>query len=153
AAQGNLHVLLRAGLFLVTFAGGAALAGLIVRSESLQRGRRYAAALWLEAGLLLLAALLMHLHLIPGLLVATAACGLQNAIASTYSGATLRTTHMTGIVTDLGATLGYRLGGAPVDALRVKLHVMLLSAFIGGALAGGFLYSLMGWRVLLLAAV
>ncbi|HVU15417.1 MAG TPA: YoaK family protein [Candidatus Didemnitutus sp.] len=150
--QGNSEMILRAGALVLAFAAGAALAGMIVKSESLKRGRRYAAALGLEAGLLAVAALVMREHLMPGLLVTTAACGLQNGLASTYSGAILRTTHMTGVITDLGATAGYLLGRAPVDGLRARLHGMLLTAFMGGAIIGGFLYVRIGWRVLFLAA-
>jgi uncharacterized membrane protein YoaK (UPF0700 family) len=42
---------------------------------------------------------------------ASAACGLQNAMVSTYSGAIIRTTHITGTVTDLGAMIGQYLRG------------------------------------------
>ncbi|MCC5021729.1 MAG: DUF1275 domain-containing protein [Candidatus Synoicihabitans palmerolidicus] len=37
------------------------------------------------------------------------ACGLQNALASRYLGMVLRTTHVTGILPDLGIALGMRL--------------------------------------------
>lgn len=34
------------------------------------------------------------------------ACGLQNGIMSSYTGSVIRTTHMTGIVTDIGLIVG-----------------------------------------------
>ena len=38
--------------------------------------------------------------------LASVGCGLQNATTSTYSGAVVRTTHVTGLFTDLGILLG-----------------------------------------------
>merc|ERR1719401_1610209 len=35
-----------------------------------------------------------------------AACGLQNGMATSYSGAVIRTTHVTGIATDIGLICG-----------------------------------------------
>ena len=35
------------------------------------------------------------------------ACGLQNSMIATYSGSVIRTTHLTGLVSDIGATIAY----------------------------------------------
>jgi uncharacterized membrane protein YoaK (UPF0700 family) len=35
------------------------------------------------------------------------ACGMQNAMTTRYSGAVVRTTHLTGMVTDVGLLLGH----------------------------------------------
>jgi uncharacterized membrane protein YoaK (UPF0700 family) len=35
------------------------------------------------------------------------ACGMQNAMTTRYSGAVLRTTHLTGMVTDVGLLIGH----------------------------------------------
>ncbi len=56
-----------------------------------------------------------------GQLAASAACGLQNAMATTYSGAIVRSTHLTGIFTDLGLMLGGKLRGNPVDKRKLML--------------------------------
>jgi uncharacterized membrane protein YoaK (UPF0700 family) len=64
--------------------------------------------------------------------------GLQNGMVSTFSGAVLRTTHVTGVFTDLGIFIGHRLRGLQVDKRRIRLCLLLLASFCGGAAAGAF---------------
>eukprot|EP00439_Symbiodinium_sp_Y106_P067335 s1034_g11.t1 len=64
----------------------------------------YGLALILNSTLLVLAAFVPG-RLFPVCLVA-AACGLQNAMCTSHFGAIVRTTHVTGTVTDIGSTLG-----------------------------------------------
>ncbi|RYF18149.1 MAG: DUF1275 domain-containing protein [Comamonadaceae bacterium] len=76
--------------------------------------------------------------------------GLQNAVITKISKAEIRTTHVTGLVTDIGIELGKLLyinpreSGEPVLANRRKLriHTVLVSCFFVGGLAGalGFKY-------------
>lgn len=83
--------------------------------------------------------------------------GLQNATVTKISGARMRTTHVTGIITDIGIELGKlcywnRSPFAPkVSADRTKLRLLsllLASFFIGGVTGaigykmGGFLFSM-----------
>ncbi|HEU4376515.1 MAG TPA: YoaK family protein [Telluria sp.] len=72
--------------------------------------------------------------------------GLQNAVITKLSNAEIRTTHITGIVTDIGIELGKlmywnrteRPGQAPVvaDLASLKLLSMLACAFFLGGLTG-----------------
>src|SRR3546814_16692555 len=96
------------------FVAGAALGGLIVQDSTLRLGRRYGVALSLES-LMLLAAipLFRHQHLACPLLAAMA-CGLQNAMATTYRGPIVRTTHPSRLFTAIGVMLGPVLPGMPV---------------------------------------
>jgi uncharacterized membrane protein YoaK (UPF0700 family) len=71
---------------------------------------------------------------------ASAACGLQNALATTYSGAVIRTTHVTGIFTDLGIMLGEVIRGKTLDKRKAKLFLMIISGFISGGTLGALLY-------------
>ncbi len=79
--------------------------------------------------------------------------GLQNAVVTKLSNAVIRTTHMTGIVTDLGIELGkllYWNVGAhapPVLADRERLGVLagLLGAFLAGGIAGAFGFKYLGY--------
>lgn len=76
--------------------------------------------------------------------------GLQNAVITKISRAEIRTTHVTGLVTDIGIELGKLLyinpreSGDPVLANRRKLriHFLLVACFFVGGLAGalGFKY-------------
>jgi uncharacterized membrane protein YoaK (UPF0700 family) len=77
--------------------------------------------------------------------------GLQNAVITKISRAEIRTTHVTGLVTDIGIELGKLFyinprepGRDPVLANRQKLriHTLLVTCFLLGGLAGavGFKY-------------
>lgn len=80
--------------------------------------------------------------------------GLQNAVVTKLSGSVIRTTHMTGIVTDLGIELGklvYRNTDdgtlTPVRADRDRMKVLggLLLAFLLGGVAGAFGFKWVGY--------
>ena len=67
--------------------------------------------------------------------------GLQNAMCTSFSGLVVRTTHMTGIVTDIGNILGQACRkDTHAELWRLKVHVPLLFGF----LFGGFIGEL-GW--------
>ena len=120
----------------------------------------YALPLLLEAVLLLLFGLVGALTLnwptpfaVPATVLLLAfLMGLQNAVVSKMSSAQIRTTHMTGVVTDIGMELGKALywnrNGSPPDQqvranrARLALHGGLLGMFLAGGLAGaaGFKY-------------
>ena len=137
---------------IVGFFAGALVSGLVLRDTLFKMRRRYGVLLLLESALLAVS-LFLALHgynaAVP---VAAMACGLQNAMASTYRGLTLRTTHVTGIVTDLGALLGNRLQGRQIKRWKFGLLLCLLIAFFIGALAGAVLLSLWGMWALSLAS-
>ena len=131
-------------LVIGTFFTGAVLSGFIIRRQTLKLGRRYGMALGIEGVLLCVAALLMRRHHEAGSYFASAAFGLQNAMASTYSGAILRTTHVTGIVTDLGAMIGHALRGMDVEWPRARLYLMVLGGFTAGGIMGAAVFRLVG---------
>lgn len=129
---------------LVSFFGGATLSGFIIQRQTLKLGRRYGVALATEGLLLAAAAIYMREHLLAGSYFASAACGLQNAMATTFSGAVLRTTHVTGIVTDLGSALGHALRGLEVDLPRLRLYCLVLAGFVVGGIGGAALFDITG---------
>ena len=133
-----------------SFVGGTVLSGFLIQDSTLQLGRRYGVALLLECILLGLAVpLLMHNNSL-GLYSASCACGLQNAMVSTYSGAVVRTTHLSGMFTDLGIFLGHWLRGLPVDLRRLRLCFLVISGFLFGGVAGAIAYRYMGYSTLLI---
>jgi uncharacterized membrane protein YoaK (UPF0700 family) len=151
-ARGDLKEIAHWGLTLLSFLAGAMVSGFIVEQRTLQLGRRYGVVLTLESILLFAATPLIHDAKDLGLYLAAAACGLQNAMVSTYSGAALRTTHVSGIFTDLGIYLGQRLRGVDVDMLRIHICVLVASNFIVGSMLGALGYAYMQERVLLVPA-
>lgn len=151
-AQFDAGEILHWGFVIGAFVFGAMLSGFIVEQRTLQLGRRYGVVLTMESVLLFVAVPLIHQQSDLGLYFASMACGLQNAMVSTYSGATLRTTHLSGIFTDLGMYLGQRLRGLPVDMLRIHVCLLVATCFIVGAAAGAVGFASMQERVLLVPA-
>jgi uncharacterized membrane protein YoaK (UPF0700 family) len=123
-----------------------------------QLSSEYALPLLLEASLILCFGLLgAQLSTFEGLLIpftVVLLCfimGLQNAVITKISRAVIRTTHITGLLTDFGIELGkllyvnHHLGHQPVRAnrQRLRVHSQLIACFFLGGLAGalGFKYA------------
>lgn len=70
------------------------------------------------------------------------AMGLQNGIVSVVSGKVVRTTHLTGLVTDIGIALGrvlLRKGNKVLTWQSLILNFSIITAFIFGALVSAYL--------------
>lgn len=147
-ASGSLHWALAILAFLI----GAILSGAIVQQRTLRLGRHYGVALVLESLLLFAAVPLLEQGNAIGLYLASMAIGLQNGMASTYSGMVFRTTHVTGMFTDLGIYIGQRLRGLAVDNLRIRVCVLVTVAFTLGGFVGALLFLLFQERTLLIPA-
>lgn len=137
---------------MAAFVAGAALGGLIVQDSTLRLGRRYGVALTIEALLLLLAVPLFQRGSVVGPACAALACGLQNAMATTFSGAVVRTTHVSGMFTDLGIMLGHALRGMPLARRRLGLCVLVISFFFAGGMVGALMFARFGYGALYLPA-
>ena len=164
---GNITLVLGAVGALLAFTAGAAATAMLVNWARQHHLRsEYALALLLEAVLLLVFGLLgatlnrQTPFAVPlTVLVLAFTMGLQNALVTKISSAEIRTTHMTGVITDLGIELGKmlywnRTGSPPesrVRANRSKLLLLgsLLGMFIVGGLVGatGFKYIGFVWVV------
>ncbi|WP_334178705.1 YoaK family protein [Pseudoxanthomonas sp.] len=152
-AQGNLRAVIHLWGVLIAFCLGAMLSGLIIQDQTLKLGRRYGVVLALEAALLLAAIPLFKQEQIWGALLAAVACGLQNAMVTTYSGAAVRTTHLSGMFTDLGIGLGHLLRGMPLPVRRLTLSGLIISGFLGGGVLGAWLYRQFGYDALMAPAL
>lgn len=152
-ARGGYDVALHAFSILAAFFLGCLVSGALIRQSSLRLGRRYGVALSIESGLLVLAVLFLRRGANMGDYLAATACGLQNAMVSTYSGSTMRTTHITGMVTDLGINCGHFLRGEEVDWFRFRIYGVLLLGYFAGSVLGGLGYSQWGYDTLLFPAV
>ena len=149
-ALGNaLHLLFT----LLSFLAGAALSGMLITSTALKLGRHYGFSLLIEAALLIMAMLTLQQGSDLGIYLASMACGLQNAMVTTYSGSIIRTTHLSGIFTDLGIMLGNRLRGIPLNGRRLLLFVLLIGGFVCGGVVGTLLFRLLHFTALMLPAI
>lgn len=169
AALGHGGLLLAGLVALLSFMAGAAhSAWLINFGRRLGWRGRYALPLLVEAGLLLafgvMGALLpTELVAIPVVPLLCFLMGVQNACITKISGARIRTTHVTGIVTDLGIEIGKltywnadpRSGEPRVVADRAKMRLLagLLASFAIGGLAGALAFARIGLAACLPLAV
>ncbi len=86
------------------------------------------------------------------------AMGLQNSLVTKISNATVRTTHLTGLFTDLGIELSQLFFYKEVEMKAklyssIKLRLTIISFFFIGGIIGGIFYTKIGLRVLLIAGV
>lgn len=137
---------------IIFFVLGCAISGFIIQDSTLKLGRRYGVALFLVSVLLFLAIPLLHHHLILGIYSAACACGIQNAMISTYSGAVVRTTHISGMFTDLGIFIGHAVRGIPSDVKRLRLCCVVISGFLCGGVVGALVFRFYSYKALLLPA-
>lgn len=151
---------------LLSFTAGAASSAILINWGRRRALRSlYAMPLMVEAGLLLCFGLLgAHLEAHRVLFVpATVALlcfvmGLQNAMITKISQAEIRTTHVTGLVTDIGIELGKLvywngprngpMASAPFvrcDRRRLALLASLLGAFFAGGVVGAIGFKHLGF--------
>lgn len=78
--------------------------------------------------------------------------GMQNATITKISGARIRTTHATGMVTDIGIELGRGVfglvlpsSGARIDAPKLRILLRLVGSFLLGGIVGAVGYSQAGF--------
>ncbi len=137
---------------LLAFFIGAIGCGCIIRQQTLKMGRRYGVALSIESLLLFGATWELRHDSSSGYYLAAMACGLQNAMASSYSGSVIRTTHLTGMITDIGIACGHFIAREKIEWRRFKLYGVLLLGFAVGGYLGARAYLLFGYNALLAPA-
>jgi uncharacterized membrane protein YoaK (UPF0700 family) len=144
------------------------LLGAMVSAIMINYGRRrawrsqFALPLLLEAGLFLVFGLMgATLAGVTGLFVPATVMllcftmGLQNAVITKISGAVVRTTHLTGVITDLGIELGKlvywnRADAGPgqhvvADRGRLRMFAMLIACFLVGGVLGAIGFKQIGY--------
>ena len=85
------------------------------------------------------------------------AMGLQNSLVTSISSAVVRTTHLTGLFTDLGIELSQLFFYKTIDQKNklfssIKLRLSIISFFFIGGVTGGIFYYRFGIYTLLLGA-
>lgn len=148
-------------LYIICFLLGAFFSNVLIEVTS-KLNQRYANAIPVAAELVLLCtvaalnttAVQRYGNIVAGTLLFT--MGLQNALVTRISNAVVRTTHLTGLFTDLGIELSqlffYRRP-EQLSRLRasVKLRLAIISFFFLGCVTGGLGYTRHQTRILFLA--
>jgi len=149
---------------LFSFLFGAATTAVIVNWGHRRRiHSEFALPLLIEAVLLLVFGLVgANLNLYLPLTVPTIALllcfvmGLQNAIVTKASKAEIRTTHMTGVITDIGIELGKlvywnkseeanKKGYVKVNQEKLKTHLWIFGMFLMGGIIGAISFKRVGY--------
>jgi uncharacterized membrane protein YoaK (UPF0700 family) len=170
-AQGETRVALAAVLSILSFLAGSTVSTvLILWARRRHLHSQYALPLLLEAGFLLATVNVSdRFSHSSWLLPATAAVlcfavGLQHATFTKLLHAVIRTTHVTGMVTDIGIELGRLLYWKPDSGpssfsrlsslAKIRLHCTLIGLFVAGGLFGAVSFEHMRFLFLLpLAAI
>lgn len=170
---GSYDLVLAAFGALLAFAGGAACTAVMVSYARRHRlESEYAMPLLLEAALLVVfGAMGAQLHDVQSplfvpvtVLLLCFLMGLQNAVATQLSGAQIRTTHVTGTVTDLGLELGKMLywnrskfsdgrQAVKVNQRRIAHLSAILVFFFTGGLTGAWAFNHIGFSFTLALAL
>lgn len=129
-------------VLILSFVCGAAVAGVLIGSSNLRLGRRYGLAIVIESALLAIAALTLPHSLRTATIFAASAAGLQNAMASSYRSLIIRTTHLTGVLTDIGFSIGRLISGKQ----RPGWSLLLLGSIVVAFVIGGVLGAIVGTR-------
>lgn len=136
----------------VSFVLGASTAGFFIHHPSIEFSRPYGRSVT-AIGLLLVGAHFSFTGLpVLSICLASFACGFQNALATHYRGMVLRTTHITGLLTDLGTNLGMKLKGHQIALWKLMVPTFLVLSFFSGAVFGSMLVIFMNGPALLVLA-
>ena len=135
-------------LILISFLMGSAISGYLIESAALKLGRHYSFALFIEGLFLIISMFALLNGLSIGHYFASAACGLQNAMVTSYSGAIIRTTHVTGIFTDLGLMIGAWFKGQKLDKRKSLLFTLIIFGFILGGTLGATVFTYLNYMTL-----
>jgi uncharacterized membrane protein YoaK (UPF0700 family) len=161
---GHLLLALAGFSLLLSFICGAATTSILVNwARRKKLHGEFALSIMVEAFLLLIFGLLgANLNVLVELFVPTTVLllcfimGLQNAIVTKASKAEIRTTHMTGVVTDFGIELGRLMycnrthsenlaHFVKADRDKLQIHGTILALFTVGALVGASSFKWIGF--------
>lgn len=155
--QGSIYL-----LYILSFLLGSFISSALIELTNVRRGLNiYILPTLLEAAVLVLIPILVNLlstpspNLIACLLLF--AMGVQNSFVTKISDAVVRTTHLTGLFTDLGIELSYilfrkKLLDRKKIMATIKLRLYIIWFFFLGGIVGGVLYSQIKFNTLIVAA-
>jgi uncharacterized membrane protein YoaK (UPF0700 family) len=160
----EIGIVLAGIAFLLSFVFGAAVTAIFINwARRKHLHSEFALSLCLEAALLLVFGvlgyslnILVEVFVPTTILVLCFVMGLQNAIMTKISKAEIRTTHMTGVVTDIGIELGRLFywnrdrSSMPqkrvvADREKLKIHLIIFSLFLIGGIVGAISFKNFGY--------
>jgi uncharacterized membrane protein YoaK (UPF0700 family) len=146
-------------IWLLLFFSGAFISSLIVRSlNHVSKYKAHSIPMIIEIIVLLSVAIYGHNFYTETMLEREVvigailfSMGLQNSLVSIISGGIIKTSHLTGLFTDLGGDVAELLHskGEKNTALKngIYIRITILSFYLIGAVAGGFLFNIWGFAI------
>lgn len=150
-AEGNLRAARMVALWLIVFLLGSFASSIYISLTGSNKSSAYPVPILVISAILASVAMfggsydhsLRQTELFAGSLLF--GMGMQNALVSIISGFMVRTTHLTGTVTDLGidlATLATSKNRANHGIKRrINMRLSVIFSFLGGGLVGGLVFS------------
>lgn len=122
---------------------GNIVAGILIKKREFGFKDRYGVVMGICGALLILAAYtcynsLIFLYVLPLIL------GIQNGLFITYRGVVVRTTHLSGTLTDLGTSIGRLIVHGDVEMWKIFYYSFTIVCFLAGGLIGGKLFYIYG---------
>ena len=145
--------LLRVSAAAVAFFLGAFAAGLLIHHPTPDFARPYGRTITGIGALFVLSSIAVTRVPLLAISLSAFGCGIQNSLATRYRGIILRTTHLTGMITDFGITLGMRARGFDVPAWKIAVPGLLTAAFVLGGVVGAVLHFQAGRDPILAAGI
>lgn len=148
--EGDFRAVRMISIWLFLFLTGAFLSGLYVSRAGREKRYSYTMPIFIE--MVILGFVGYFGHTFDHSIVKTEyfagallfAMGMQNALVSVISGTVVRTTHLTGMFTDLGIDLSTALLRCPQKDIllwkKIVLRLIIISFFLTGSILGGFAF-------------
>lgn len=147
-ANGDMRLVRIAALWLLAFLLGAFSSSFVIAKVGREKAAAYTIPILVIAVIVLLVALLgghnlpatWHDYFTGSLLFAM---GMQNALVSVISGSVVRTTHLTGMFTDLGIDVADAITKQADKGVksRILLRTTIISSFLAGGIVGSLAYN------------
>lgn len=80
-------------------------------------------------------------------------CGLQNGLFITYKGMTVRMTHITGGLTDMGVLIGNYLNKRHNEVWKIKFYLLLIIGFFIGGTIGAISFYKFGREAFIIVSI
>lgn len=120
---------------ILVFILGAIVSGFLLGPSDFKLEASYGYLLSIEFVFVFLCLIFANLDIAYlAIIFASFSAGIQNSLLSSYKGINIRTTHLTGVFTDLGLAIGLKLRKMSVPSQRFTLNVAILTGFSMGCL-------------------
>lgn len=150
--SGNFLEVIKIFSIILAFVAGSTISGFLVDGREFNLKRRYGySMLFLGIGLLFLYATVkdtwLFFYYLPFMI------GVQNGLFISYKGVVVRTSHISGNITDAGVYLGHYLKGKTQDRWKIYFCLFSVLIFLTGSFFGIEFYYFFKDRVFLIAGV